>query len=64
MISFLYKWKVKNDLLDFCNKSLFFDYEADDIIKQINQLLLCFYTEFNDDMSKNTILKTSFLYVI
>ena len=49
----------KKDILDFCNKSLFFDYEADDIINQINQLLLCIYTEFKHDISKNRILRTS-----
>ena len=49
----------KEDILDFCNESLLFDYEKDDIINQLNQLLFCIYIEFKENISDDEILKTS-----
>ena len=51
--------KSKRGILDSCDKTLFFDFEGDDIIDQLNPLLLCIYNEFEENVSDDKILKTS-----
>ena len=35
----------KKEILNFCNASLFFNYDENNLIDQLNQLLLCIYNE-------------------